>query len=249
MIATASLLLFVLSGAYLFLYQCHYTAYLAARTEGRQLLFQVGAVAALFIILSRVLLLLGELFVPTPIAAFAKGLWSAVFATFEVADLPVYVVAFVLGPALAQLINLFYGRERASTDTIRRYGTETEKLLVRAMEDQDLILVTLDSRKVYVGWTIYSPEPRIEGKDFRLLPVMSGYRDEQGLFVEFTTQYATAYERVEAGEVEGLQVDDFETMIPLESVISVGLFSLYVNPAWFNMENLAEGENKEEETS
>lgn len=245
MVGTASLLLFVLSGAYLFLYQCHYTAYLAARTDGRQLLFRVAAVAALLIILSRVLLLLGEMLLPVRAVAYVEGLWNTVFSTFEVPGLSVYVLALALGPFLAWIINRVYPWEKATVDTIRRYGTETEKLLTKAMQDQDLVLVTLESRKVYVGWAVYSPEPRIEGKDFRLLPVMSGYRYENKLNVCFTTQYATTYNRLDAGKVQRLHAKDFETMIPLEGVVNLSLFSLEVDQAWFGMEDLDAEENEE----
>ncbi len=34
-----------------------------------------------------------------------------------------------------------------------------------------MVLVTLERRKVYIGWPMYSPGLRRETKDFRILPV------------------------------------------------------------------------------
>ena len=71
--SSASLLAFVLAGAFLFLYLCHYTGYLASRMEGRQLVFLVGAVAVGLLFLSRFLFLVGEVALPEAAQSFVGG--------------------------------------------------------------------------------------------------------------------------------------------------------------------------------
>ncbi len=229
----AAFLLFVLSGAFVFLYQCHYTSYLASRTEGRQLLFRVGAAAALLVLLSHALLLFLGIF--GPVREFADDVWRAVSAPLETPLLRIYVTAFVLGPALAFVVNRFYGADRASTRAIERYGTEKEKLLFHAMEDGSLVSVTMENRKVYIGWPVYSPDLRHETNDFRLLPALSGYREEEDLSLRFTTQYLDAYDRVELGAIRNLKAEDFEVVLPFEKVVSANLFDLALGQDVFEM--------------
>lgn len=229
----AAFLLFVLSGAFIFLYRCHYTSYLASRTEGRQLLFRVGAAAACLVILSHLLLLVAGSVMPG--RAFIADVWQAVSSPFGIPLLHVYVTAFVLGPVSASVVNYFYDADVAATRAIERYGTEKERLLFEAMKNKSLVSVTLESRKVYIGWPVYSPDLRHETNDFRLLPALSGYRKEDDLSLEFTTQYLDAYDRVAAGTIQGLEAEDFEVVLPLGKVISANLFALDIAQDLFKM--------------
>ncbi len=227
----AAFLLFVLSGAFVFLYRCHYFSYLASRTEGRQLLFRVAAAAACLVIISHLLLRLGS---GLPGQSFVREAWR--FASPpDIPLLPVYLTAFVLGPILAALVNLFHDAGRASTRAIERYGTETERLLFGATGDQTLVSVTMESRKVYIGWPVYSPDLRHETNDFRLLPVVSGYRKEQDLSLERTTQYLNVYDQINRGVIQGMKAKEFEVVLPLEKVVSANLYELALDEDVFKM--------------
>jgi hypothetical protein len=231
----AAFLLFVLSGAFVFLYRCHYTSYLAARTEGRQLLFRVGAAASCLLLLSYALLAVGEVLLPEPIVSWTKQTWTALFSAFGVPFLYVYLGVFVLGPVLAFIANRLYDADKASTMAIRRYGTETEKLLLQAMESGALVSVTMENRKVYIGWPAYSPDLRHEASQFRILPAVSGYREEGSLELRLTTQYLDIYERIRQGQMSHLKADDFEVALPLEKVVSANLFSLDIDQDVFKL--------------
>lgn len=227
----AAFLLFVLSGSFLFLYRCHYFSYLASRTEGRQLLFRVGAAAACLVIFSHLLLRFGS---GLPGQSFVREAWR--FASPpDIPLLPVYLTAFVLGPILASVVNRFYGAGVASTRAIRRYGTEKERLLFGAMENQTLVSVTMESRKVYIGWPVYSPDLRHETNDFRLLPVLSGYRREDDLVLVRTTQYLNVYDRIKSGTIKGMEANDFEVVLPLEKVVSANLYELVLDQDVFKI--------------
>ena len=227
----AAFLLFVLSGAFIFLYRCHYFSYLASRTEGRQLLFRVAAAAACLVIFSHLLIRLGS---AVPGQSFVRALWR--FASPpDFPLLPIYLTAFVLGPILASVVNKFYAADAASTRAIERYGTEKERLLFDAMKDRTLVSVTMESRKVYIGWPVYSPDLRHETNDFRLLPVISGYREEENLSLKLTTQYLNVYDQINAGTIRGLKANDFEVVLPLEKVVSANLFELALDQDAFKM--------------
>lgn len=227
----AAFLLFVLSGAFMFLYRCHYFSYLASRTEGRQLLFRVAAAAACLVIFSHLLLRFGG---AVPGQSFVRAAWR--FASPpDIPLLPVYLTAFVLGPVIASVVNRFYGADAASTRAIERYGTEKERLLFQAMKSSTLVSVTMENRKVYIGWPVYSPDLRHETNDFRLLPVISGYRKEEDLSLERTTQYLNVYDQINRGTIRGLKAEEFEVVLPLEKVVSANLFELVLGQDVFKV--------------
>ncbi len=79
---TASLLLFVLAGAFIFAYGCHYTSYLAARMEGRQLLLLVTGIAVGLLLLSRFSLLVAAFIIPESVLSFVYQVWQVVVSPF-----------------------------------------------------------------------------------------------------------------------------------------------------------------------
>ena len=70
-----------------------------------------------------------------------------------------------------------------------------DKLLFKTSQDHskdNLLMLSLEDRKVYVGKVISMGEPNeLEGPDqeVTLLPLMSGYRRSSDLSVVFNTQY------------------------------------------------------------
>lgn len=67
-----------------------------------------------------------------------------------------------------------------------------DKLLFMASIDEAPVLLTLQSRKIYVGYITSLGEPNeTEGMDqeITIIPQISGYRMEETLEVEFNTQY------------------------------------------------------------
>ncbi len=55
-----------------------------------------------------------------------------------------------------------------------------DQLVYKRMYAGEMIMLTLDSNKVYVGWPIEAPDPGSEDdKWLRIVPQLSGYRDEK----------------------------------------------------------------------
>ena len=73
-------------------------------------------------------------------------------------------------------------------------------LLFKAMHDKKAVMLSMNDRKVYVGYIAACAEPSQNGgayQEVTLVPMMSGYRDEKTLKVNITTYYEEADESVE----------------------------------------------------
>ncbi len=139
--------------------------------------------------------------------------------------------AFLLGPASALIVNLFISVSAAEEKAINAHGTGLERLFWEATEPShpQLVQLTLDDAKVYVGWIQRtSPNPRSPDGFVRLLPVRSGFRNSERR-VEYTTLYENIYlqmlddDQITAVEAEFL--NSFLKVIPLSRIVSAGIFS------------------------
>jgi hypothetical protein len=172
--------------------------------------------------------------------ALIHRVWDDLAGPLGIAALPTFVLAFLYAPVLARVANEFYNRDEAADRIIRDYGSDMEKLLSRYLSNVELVSVTLANRKVYIGWPTYSPGLRRETKDFRLLPALSGYREEKTLDLNYTTYYVDIMDKIEEGELksadtENLDARDLEIVIPLDSVTSLGPYSLDIPQQEFRL--------------
>jgi len=105
-----------------------------------------------------------------------------------------------------------------------RYGSEMLALLFEAWEENFPVALTTKSRKFYVGFIVAqaSLDPRI--RDTRILPILSGYRDEKTARVVFTTDYRVPYATLAARVGAGEDVEDFGIVLPLGEIASAFRF-------------------------
>jgi hypothetical protein len=66
------------------------------------------------------------------------------------------------------------------------------------------------------------------------LPVLSGYRKQDTLELELTTDYTSAYEQVQRSGTQ-LSIDDFEIIVPVSRVVTANPFSLDINQGTFRI--------------
>src|SRR5690606_3817495 len=122
--------------------------------------------------------------------------------------------AFLLGFCLPRLINAGRKGRRVHwiREAIKHFGNDLEILLLRSMDTETAVLLTLGTGKVYVGYVVRLFNPDVERKHIRLLPVMSGYRSEKTQEVSFTTFYDVVREMAHdpASDFYGLLEKDFE---------------------------------------
>lgn len=102
-----------------------------------------------------------------------------------------------------------------------------EKLIVTAATRPMPLAITIESRKIYVGFVLETSSPRFSRKAITILPLMSGYRDE-GSRVTFTTFYQPIYDVVkdDTHHLRHLSIDDFRVVLPVDRIITSNLFDL-----------------------
>ncbi|TKI03581.1 hypothetical protein [Martelella alba] len=100
-----------------------------------------------------------------------------------------------------------------------------ENLLMEASVRQFPVIITLKSRKFYVGF-IHCPAFEQGASEFlELLPLLSGYRDKDDLTIHVTTNYQKHY--INTGIQQGiasLDLSDFRTLVPKGEIEGISFF-------------------------
>ena len=105
----------------------------------------------------------------------------------------------------------------------RNTGEHVELVIIESIEYSVPMELSLRNRKVYVGWAVDSGVGSSPDADVALVPMYSGYRDEDTLDLRLTIDYQAVLE----GHLEdndALMPEDFRVVIPMSEVISVRLF-------------------------
>lgn len=100
-----------------------------------------------------------------------------------------------------------------------------ENLLMEASVRQFPVIITLKSRKFYVGF-IHCPAFEHGASEFlELLPLLSGYRDKDDLTIQVTTNYQKhyIYTGIQNG-VGSLDFNDFRTLVPKGEIEGISFF-------------------------
>ena len=142
------------------------------------------------------------------------------------------MLSLALGFLLPFALNRFYDSEKGARRTAQEFGDHIETLIDRSMRDRRLIELSLRSRKAYVGFAAESGIGKNSEADLVLLPLMSGYRDENNLRLHLETNYVAVFDRHlrESAEspIEGFRASDLRVVIPLAEVVSARFFDLDV---------------------
>ncbi|MDX7855092.1 hypothetical protein SJU92_03535 [Aeromonas caviae] len=100
-------------------------------------------------------------------------------------------------------------------------------LLIESTRKQLRVMLTLKSRKVYIGFIKqFAHEQVVPGdEDIVVIPLISGYRDKDTLTFHESHSYVTFYDENGVGpDTKPLCLDDFRVVIPREQIESVSLF-------------------------
>jgi hypothetical protein len=137
--------------------------------------------------------------------------------------------------------NLFLNKEKWVRKSIQSVGNELELIIEKAVADEILLLFTLDSDKFYIGWVKEFPIPS-QSKYYRVLPALSGFRDEEKRLV-FTTDYIRVYsEYIREMKVKDLRKIKSDIILPLDSIVSVS----YFDPQMYSRFNQMDSEDTPE---
>ncbi|HBS3049474.1 TPA: hypothetical protein MAE92_005542, partial [Klebsiella pneumoniae] len=102
-----------------------------------------------------------------------------------------------------------------------------ESLLIEAAVRKMPVIITLGSRKFYVG-IVDCPQFEHGKTDYlQMLPLLSGYRDKDTLTVNVTTNYKRHY--MDSGILGGagdgqITLADFRTLVPKDEIEGISFF-------------------------
>jgi hypothetical protein len=135
------------------------------------------------------------------------------------------LLAFLLLVSAGFMPNRWIDEEEHIKKIIQEDNDGIELILLKALEEAKLVSITLKSRKIYIGFVsknFFNPWTGV--KSINIIPVYSGYRDEQDFHIEFTTSYDTVIKfTVESTDIE-LDIDDFQMGIPISEIVTVNIF-------------------------
>ncbi|WP_145488615.1 hypothetical protein [Yersinia aleksiciae] len=110
-----------------------------------------------------------------------------------------------------------------------------ETLAIEASATLAPVILTLKSKKFYVGWVIRPPLEHGKIEHMAFIPLLSGYRDKDTLKIVVTTNYDTHYESIglfsDVLGVEGppktdskLTFNDFRVVCPVSEIENLSFF-------------------------
>jgi hypothetical protein len=128
-------------------------------------------------------------------------------------------------PALLEIYD--HARRDSIKKAITVMNADLELILLRAMEENMPVCVTLGHGKVYVGLITGSIDPGDKRDMLRILPLVSGYRKSDDYKITFTTSYISLYDLCSEGkELDHLDPSKFEIVFPHCEIKSVNLFDI-----------------------
>ncbi|HNP36961.1 MAG TPA: hypothetical protein PKK10_14000 [Woeseiaceae bacterium] len=132
------------------------------------------------------------------------------------------VLALWIGLIISLPLNAIV-TEKMKAQISAKLSSQLELILTSSLVNAQMLLVTLDSGKVYAGWVIKTLDVAENNSDpgsgFRLLAYRSGYRSQDTQEVFFTTDYGWLFE-----EQQQLPVDNLATFIPLNRISAITNF-------------------------
>ena len=106
------------------------------------------------------------------------------------------ILSVALGVAVPFGLNRVFTQQDAERRAVREHGGLMERLIAEAIDDRKLIEVSLRSRKSYIGFALANKIASWSESHLSLLPVSSGYRDQETQKLKITTNYAPVIQKV-----------------------------------------------------
>lgn len=137
------------------------------------------------------------------------------------------LLALLISFPLAKFLNLFYSRKSAFAFTIRKFGSQLDRLFwlsITAKKDEDkLLMLTTKNNKVYIGYVSEISEP-LGDSYIRIIPNFSGYRDKDTLTVAITTKYTDVIQYYVEADRKSEIDEKLGVIIPTSEILIVSKF-------------------------
>ncbi len=226
-----NLLLLPLIGGFVLFAHWNFTVFFAKRQDKERLLLYSSLTGAILLGISFAASILVAVHIDWRVFALPVMLrhwWAYHTPHFDYSGIAAFALALgVGGPWIlnhAWPFCLFWTTKKQGDKAVRDYGSPLEQLLLKALNEEKNVMVTLSNGKVYIGRVTYSLTPE-DGRSFELLPIKSGYREGDKQRMELTTHYDEAYQKIFEGEENAVEIiSDFGVVIPVKDVISAALF-------------------------
>ncbi|MGE4289410.1 MAG: hypothetical protein AB7E36_12015 [Salinivirgaceae bacterium] len=221
-----NLLILPLSGGFLFLYFFAKTKYFFQRLGSQELIF-FSVIAGISLITLSVLLKGLILFcfpeILTCINEFHDYmhfshiplLWTAFFSLI----LAVFITH--VGNKIIQKVDK--EMEYSIISAIMHVGSRFEKLAATCFITGEMMQITLNNNKVYIGFIDTLPPPK-KDEYFSLIPVFSGYRDRYTRNLTITSNYLKVIDRYQETDETKKDKFDLDIFIKSDEIISASLF-------------------------
>jgi hypothetical protein len=242
----AVLLVLPLVGGYVFARTCVFTRYECSREDGHRLYFRAAFWGAgLFLAALAIHFTLATLsheykelvhFLQGP----TNGLFKDASKSDPIAPTIAGVSSLFLAYPFAKFLNLILWKWKGTLLQRACEQDDFERILYQAVSRDMPVSVSMENRKVYVGFVLRTFEPTKTRKSITVLPLMSGYRGDTDGRLVFTTFYDWIYganrPKADAGKLsppfDHLSAQDFEIVLPMDRVHSLGLFDVNVYAAF-----------------
>lgn len=214
-----------LVGGYLFLKLCNYTRYSVARESGYTLIFESATAGLLLLVAARLIVVVAEVY---------SGYETIADKWYTFPSIPyagTLLFAFALGPVLARVVNLRYSKEEGARRAVDNAGNSMEIVLLDSMKPTELIELTLESNKVYIGWALDALIANPARKYVEVFPLFSGYRDDKTQELTLTTSYAQVFADHGDEMEEGYEYK-FRIVVPVSQVRTARPFNIEYY-SWF----------------
>lgn len=236
--ATTALLVLCVTGGYVFASVFKPSLIHSAREDGHRLYFRAVFYASVSVAVSLQLEFIG--FLNGESAKYASNsseVWSHFLKTFSesgaqqftlikayclaiflpyILNVLLYLINFIcLALSGEPLLSLFLARSAIE-------GNDFESMIYRAQTTQTPVLVTLKSRKIYIGWVVDAPNPELVRRNLKILPLVSGVRGEHFQRLEITTNYTSVFNQMSIDE--DFDITQFEVVVPTDQISVVHLF-------------------------
>jgi len=118
---------------------------------------------------------------------------------------------------------------------------DLDSLMFRAMDEHKTVIVSLDSRKTYIGLISDGLEPEKERSFITIIPLYSGYRDKETLNLCLENNYDGVRQRLQElvrGDCSEHQskllideITDYRLVIPRKTIVSMGIAAQFQDPS------------------
>ena len=212
-----NLLILPLVAGYYLLTRCNYFKFHQQRLDRQRLIFESVLLGLGIFIFTYTVRFLISLILPFLI--------PSIYSLFPFKQ-PYAITSFVtvvIAIFATWVINVFTDDRTWIKKSIEDVGNEFELLMDYSFSKKSLIQFTLDNNKFYIAWVKELPIPSISNY-VRVIPAMSGYRNESKEFI-FTTHYLSIYaEYIKEGKVKNINDLNTDLIIDITNVISVSNF-------------------------